>query len=560
MQPHSQPSPSATPRSDAAPDAVVIGAGHNGLVAANLLADAGWDVVVCEATEHLGGAVRSAEVTSPGYLSDLYSAFYPLSAASPVLRGLELDRYGLHWTHAPSVLAHVFPDDRCAVLSRDLEETAASVAEFAAGDGDAWRQLAAEWEEIRQPLIDALFTPLPALGPATRLLARLGAAGALRMARLGVLPVRRLGEERFAGAGAPMLLAGNALHADLSPEGAGSAIYGWLLAMLGQSYGFPVPVGGAGMLTQSLANRLAARGGSLRLAAPVESVEVRAGTAVGVRLASGERIAARRAVLADVTAPALFLDLVGEQHLPPRFVRDLDNFQWDTPTLKVDWAVRAKVPWTAPGARGAGTVHLGVDLDGLTRYAADLATRQVPREPFLLFGQMTTADPSRSPAGTESAWAYTHLPPGVRLDEGDIAEHVERIEARVERHAPGFRDLVIGRRVASPGQLERENSSLVHGAVNGGTAQLHQQLVFRPVPGLGGAGTPIDRLFLSGSSAHPGGGVHGAPGSNAARAALGRAGLFGGGRRKATQLLRNRIYRDPGSSDHHPAGLSTRRS
>ncbi|MBV9823343.1 MAG: NAD(P)/FAD-dependent oxidoreductase [Actinobacteria bacterium] len=542
MQPHSLSSAPAE-RSDSTPDAVVIGAGHNGLVAANLLADAGWDVVVCEATEHLGGAVRSAEVTSPGYLSDLFSAFYPLSAASPILHGLELERYGLHWTHAPHVLAHVFPDDRCAVLSRDLDVTAASVEEFAAGDGDAWRQLAAEWEQIRQPLIDALFTPLPALGPATRLLTRLGAAGALRMARLGVLPVRRLGEERFGGDGAPMLLAGNALHADLSPEGAGSAIYGWLLAMLGQSVGFPVPVGGAGMLVRSLADRFAARGGTVRLAAPVESVEVRAGVAVGVRLASGERIGARRAVLADVTAPLLYRDLVGVEHLPDRFVADLDNFQWDTPTIKIDWAVREKVPWTAPGARGAGTVHLGVDLDGLTRYAADLATRRVPREPFLLFGQMTTADASRSPAGTESAWAYTHLPLGVRLSEDDLAEHVERIEDRVERHAPGFRELVIGRHIASPATLQHDNPSLVHGTVNGGTAQLHQQLVFRPVPGFGGASTPVDRLFLAGSSAHPGGGVHGAPGSNAAKAALARDGLLGGGRRKAAELLMRRIYR-----------------
>jgi phytoene dehydrogenase-like protein len=557
MQATSQAQRAGGARSDDAPDAVVIGAGHNGLVAANLLADQGWDVVVCEATPQLGGAVRSAEVTSPGYLSDLFSAFYPLSAASPVLRALELDRYGLHWTHSPSVLAHVFPDDRCAVLSRDLDQTAASVEEFAAGDGAAWRAMAEQWESIRQPLIDALFTPLPALGPALRLLGGLGGAGALRMARMALLPVRRLGEERFNGAGAPILLAGNALHADLPPEGAGSAIYGWLLAMLGQSYGFPVPVGGAGMLTQSLANRLAAGGGTLRLSSPVESIEISDGAAVAVRLASGERIRARRAVLADVTAPALYRDLVGEANLPAGFVADLDNFQWDSPTLKIDWAVRSKVPWTAAGARGAGTVHLGVDLDGLTRYAADLATRQIPRQPFLLFGQMTTADPSRSPAGTESAWAYTHLPPGVEFSDEAIAEHVDRVEATVERHAPGFADLVAGRYVQSPLRLEQENPSLVHGAVNGGTAQLHQQLVFRPVPGFGGASTPIDRLFLSGSSAHPGGGVHGAPGSNAARAALARNGLLGGGRRKASELVMGRLYRGSAGERHAVDGGSS---
>lgn len=528
----------------------MIGAGHNGLVAANLLRDAGWDVVLCEATSHIGGAVRSAEVTAPGYLSDLFSAFYPLSAASPVLRALELDRYGLQWTHSPSVLAHVFPDDRCAVLSRDLATTAASVDEFAAGDGAAWRALAEEWDDIRQPLIDALFTPLPAIGPATRLLAALGTGGTLRMARRAVLPVRRMGEELFKGAGAPILLAGNALHADLSPEGAGSAIYGWLLAMLGQSHGFPVPVGGAGRLTESMASRFSANGGSIRLASAVEGIEIRSGRAVGVRLVTGERLAARRAVVADVTAPILFRELVGEHRLPPRFVRDLDNFQWDTPTLKVDWALDGPVGWTAPDARGAGTVHLGVDLDGLTRYAADLATRQVPETPFLLFGQMTTADPSRSPAGTESAWAYTHLPTGVELTEELVHAHVELVEATIERHAPGFSGRIVGRFVQSPAMLELENPGLVHGAVNGGTAQLHQQLVFRPVPGLGGAATPIDRLFLGGSSAHPGGGVHGGPGANAARAALARDNLLGAGRRRAAQLLLNRIYSPTDSGQH----------
>jgi phytoene dehydrogenase-like protein len=525
-----------------AADAVVIGAGHNGLVAANLLADAGWDVVLCEATHYVGGAVRSAEVAAPGYLSDLFSAFYPLSAASPVLRGLQLDRYGLEWTHAPDVLAHVFPDDRAVVLSRDVDRTAASVDAFAPGDGDAWHDLVSAWEDIREPLIDALFTPLPALLPARRLVAALGAAGALRMARQAVLPVRRMGEELFRGAGAPILLAGNALHADLPPEGAGSAIYGWLLAMLGQSYGFPVPVGGAGKLTEAMARRLRASGGSIRVDSAVQSIDIADGRAVAVRLAGGERLSARRAVIADVTAPILYGALVGDRHLPPRFVRDLTNFQWDSPTLKVDWALRERVPWTATEARNAGTVHLGVDLDGLTRYAADLATRKVPAEPFLLFGQMTTADASRSPSGTESAWAYTHLPVDVEYTDELINSHVERVQQTVERHAPGFGALIVGRYVQSPGALQQQNPSLVHGAVNGGTAQLHQQLIFRPVPGLGGAGTPIDRLYLGGSSAHPGGGVHGGPGANAARAALARDGFLGGVRRRGARLLMNRLY------------------
>ncbi|MDQ1501996.1 MAG: hypothetical protein QOI86_5336, partial [Actinomycetota bacterium] len=176
--------------------------------------------------------------------------------------------------------------------------------------------------------------------------------------------------------------------------------------------------------------------------------------------------------------------------------------------------------------------------------AAELAMRRAPNQPFMLLGQMTTADPSRSPQGTESAWSYTHLPSATPITAEMVEAHVERMERTIERHAPGFGELVAGRLVQSPAALERENPSLVHGSVNGGTAQLHQQLVFRPVPGLGGASTPIDRLYLAGASAHPGGGVHGGPGSNAARAALRRDSTLGSGRRLATRALMKRLYSD----------------
>ncbi len=529
-------------REGSAPDAVVIGAGHNGLVAANLLADAGWDVVVCEATPHAGGAVRSAEVTAPGYLSDLFSAFYPLTAASPVLQSLDLGAYGLRWCHAPAVLAHVFPDDRCAVLSRDRGRTAESVAEFDAADAQAWAAVCDQWDGIEDLVLDALFRPFPPVMPGQRLVRRLGLGAALRLARLAILPVRRFGEEAFRGEGAPMLFAGNALHADLSPDAAGSAVYGWLLTMLGQSYGYPVPEGGAGRLVDALVARLEARGGQVRLDSPVREVRVASGTATGVVLDSGEVVSARRAVLADVPAPQLFRDLVGDAHLPPRLVADLANFQWDAATLKIDWALSEPVPWTAGGARGAGTVHMGVDMDGLSEYATALSMRRDPQRPFVLVGQMTTSDPRRSPPGTESAWAYTHLPQEAGDDPERVARQVERVMETIERHAPGFGRLVVGTHVQSPAMLQEHNPALVGGAINGGTAQLHQQLVFRPVPGLAGAATVIDRLFLAGSSAHPGGGVHGGPGSNAARAALIRSGVLGGVRRSVTAQLLKRIY------------------
>jgi len=518
-------------------DAVVIGSGPNGLVAAILLADAGWDVLLLEAQSEPGGAVRSAEVTVPGFVSDLYSAFYPLGMASPVMSRLGLDQHGLRWTHAPKVLAHPLPDGRAAVLSRDLDLTAANLDSFHPGDGDAWRRLYAEWDRLREPLLAALFTPFPPVRAGVRLTRTLGLSGALRFARFGTLSVRRLAQENFAGEAPGLLLAGNAIHTDLAPESAASGIFGWLLAMLGQTVGFPVPVGGAGQLTAALVSRLQAAGARLECNARVERVLVRDGRAVGVRTTDGREYTARRAVLADVDAPSLYLHLVGREHLPALLLADLERFQWDNATVKVDWALSRPIPWTAEGARGAGTVHVGGELDNLSRYCHALDLQLIPAQPFVILGQMTTADPTRSPAGTESAWGYTHVPWRVRGDvggelSGDWSAAVERerfldrLESQVESFAPGFRDCLLARHVQFPGEMEAHDGNLVGGAINGGTAGLHQQLIFRPVPGLGRPETPVTGLYLASSSAHPGGGVHGGCGANAARAAL-HAGVGG---------------------------------
>ncbi|WP_028048291.1 NAD(P)/FAD-dependent oxidoreductase [Cellulomonas sp. URHD0024] len=526
-------------------DAVVIGAGPNGLVAANALVDAGWDVLVLEEQDTPGGAVRTDEVIRPGFHTDLFSAFYPLAAASPVLEGLNLGDHGLHWVHAPTVLAHALDDGRAAVLHRGADDTAAGLDEFAPGDGDAWLRMVEAWRTIRDPLLDALFTPLPPAVALLRLLRRTGIAGALDLARIGVLPVRRLADENFRGEGGGLLLAGNAMHADVPPDAAGSGVFGWLLAMLGQDVGFPVPQGGAGALAGALVRRLEAAGGRVRTGTRVDRVVVSAGRAVGVRTADGRRVRARRAVVADVTAPSLYLDLVGREHLPARLTRDLERFQWDHPTFKVNWAVGQPVPWTAEAARQAGTVHLGRDMRGFVDMAADLSLGRVPEPPFLLFGQMTTADPARSPLGTESAWAYTHVPRGTDWSQAEVEAQVERMESTVERVAPGFRDAVVGRHVQSPADLERANRSLAGGAVNGGTSAIHQQLVFRPTTGLGRPETPVPGLYLASASAHPGGGVHGACGWNAARAALGAASATGRVRRALAHTAWERVLREP---------------
>lgn len=529
------PTPSAPRRSGAASDtvdAVVVGAGPNGLLAAIALAQAGWDVLVLEAQDEPGGAVKSAEVLAPGYVTDLFSAFYPLSAASPIIGGLHLEEHGLRWRHAPHVLAHVLPDDRCAVLSRDVDETAASVESFAAGDGAAWREMFGQWKEIRDVVLDALFTPMPPVRPALRLLRELGVGGVLDLARFAALPVHRMGIERFSGEGARLLLAGNAMHGDVPPLAVGSGVFGWLLTMLGQDVGFPVPEGGAGQLTRALLSKLHAAGGEVRTGARVERVVVRDGRALGVVTADGRAVRARRGVLADVDAPTLLGTLVGDDLLPPRVVRRLRHFEWDHATVKLNWALSGPVPWTAEGARGAGTVHLGVDLNELVDVSTDMELGRPMRKPFVLFGQMATADPTRCPPGAETAWAYTHLP-------ARHAEHPEKVDAVVravedilERHAPGFHDLVVARGVQGPFDLQDADHNLATGAINGGTAKLHQQLVFRPIPSLGRPETVIDGLYLASASAHPGGGVHGAPGWNAARAALATTRLPAAARRR----------------------------
>lgn len=523
-------------------DAVVVGAGPNGLVAANALADAGWDVVLVEAADEVGGAVRTAEVTAPGFRTDLFSAFYPLAAASPVIRDLGLERHGLRWRRAPAVLAHALDDGREALLEDDADRTAAELDAAAAGDGAAWLDLVEGWRHVRDDVLAALFSPFPPVRALARVLRTVGARGTLDLARLALLPVRRLGAERFRGDAAPLLLTGNAMHADVPPDAAGSGLLGWLLTMLGQDVGFPVPAGGAGELAAALAARFRAAGGEVLTGTRVDAVAVSGGRAVGVLTADGVRLRARRAVLADVTAPALYGRLLGRRHVPARVLDDLGRFEWDHPTLKVNWALSRPIPWRGAGAGRAGTVHLGVDLDGFVRAAADLATGRAPDRPFLLLGQMTTTDPARSPAGTESVWAYTHLPRRTATrGDVDVAAHVARVEAAVERAAPGFGAAVLARHVQDPAALEAADANLVGGAVNGGTSALHQQLVLRPTPGLGRPETPVAGLYLASASAHPGGGVHGACGWNAARAALADAGPLGAVRRRLAGTAWDRL-------------------
>jgi phytoene dehydrogenase-like protein len=518
-------------------DAVVIGAGPNGLVAANLLVDAGWEVVVLEEAPEPGGAVRSAELIEPGFVNDLFSAFYPFAAASPHIQGLDLERWGLRWLRGGVPVAHPASDGTCPAVGGDVHETASWLNELAPGDGHAWEALYRRWEEVDDGALGAFFGLFPPIRPVIGLARTLGFAELLRFARFAVLPVRRMGEEHFRHDGGTRLLAGNALHADVAPDSPLSGMFGWVLCCLAQQVGFPVPEGGAGNLTAALVRRLEAGGGRLRYGVRAESVQCSAGRAVAV-LAGGERYPAARAVIADVDAPQLYSELLSGEPQAERTRRELVGFQFDNATVKVDWTLDGPIPWLIPRVREAGTVHVAEGMAALTRHQFEIFSRLLPSEPYLVLGQYSHLDPTRAPAGKETAWAYTHVPreivgdsrgelTGRWEDEAESARFADRIEEQVERLAPGFRALIRGRHVFTPPSLQAANRNLVRGALNGGTAQLHQQLVFRPVPSLGRPETPIERLFLGSASAHPGGGVHGGPGANAARAALAAARRFG---------------------------------
>jgi phytoene dehydrogenase-like protein len=511
-------------------DAVVIGAGPNGLVAANHLVDAGWSVLVLEAQDDVGGAVKSDRGVHPDFVHDTFSAFYPLAHASPTIRSFGLEEHGLRWRHAPAVLGHPLPDGSWAMLHRDREITAGLFDQAHAGDGEAWLRLCSQWDRIGDDVVGALLSPFPPVRHGVGALARLRSVGGLDFVKMMLTPASDIGVSRFGGAGPRLVIAGNAGHADIPLNAPGSGLMGILMSMLGQTVGFPVPEGGAGELTQALRRRFESLGGEVRCSAEVTRVEVTDRRATAVRTRDGERFAARQAVIADVVAPHLYGGLVAAEDLPTRTATAMRSFELDPSTVKVDWALDGAVPWASPPPHAPGTFHVADSVEQMTQALGQGSARTIPAAPFMLAGQMTTSDPTRSPAGTESLWAYTHVPQDAIDDAGgeikgtwdrdDCERFADRMQARIEQLAPGFGGKILSRRILGPHELENRDANLIGGAINGGTSQLHQELIFRPVPGMGRAETSIRGLYLGSASAHPGGGVHGAPGMNAARAAL----------------------------------------
>lgn len=499
-------------------DAVVIGSGPNGLAAAIRLAEAGRSVVVLEAADHYGGAVRTEELTLPGFLHDTFSSVYPAGAASPVFGRMPLAQHGLEWVHPAACYAAPLPDGVPAgVLYRSIADTAASLNAIHDGDGDAWSSFAGPFVDAWDGLRATMLSGFPPVGGPLKLLAQAGPIGTLNFARLLPESTVGLGRRLFDGGGARVWLYGAAMHGDTPPQAPGGAIAAAYLNLLGHTVGWPSPRGGAGRLADALVGYLRSLGGEVRTGARVERVVVRDGRAVGVGVAGGEEVAAS-IVIADVMPHALAA-LTGDA-LRGWYGAMLKRYVYGASTLKLDWALDGPIPWSDPAVAGAGTVHVGgLEDEFLETIAA--SEKGLAERPFLLLGQQSVADPTRAPAGKHTAWAYTHGPRDLVWTDAAVEQQAARVEAQVERYAPGFRDRILARHVLSPSGLQARNANLVNGDVGGGSYLL-RQVVFRPLPKLSPYRTPVKGLFLGSAATFPGGAVHGVPGDAAAAAALRR--------------------------------------
>lgn len=464
-------------------DAIVVGAGPNGLSAAIELARAGKSVLVLEAQRTPGGGARTGEITLPGFRHDTGSAVHPLAAASPFFKTLPLAEHGLEWIDPPAALAHPFDDGTAALLVRST----AATGETLGGDAARYRRLmdplVADWERLVRDALAPLHVPRHPLA-----LARFGV--------LAVQPAALLARWAFRGERARALFAGIAAHAMMPLTWAPTAAFGLLLGAAGHTSGWPVPRGGAGSITAALGSYLRTLGGVVRTETPVTSLD---------------ELPPARAVLLNVT-PRQVLRLAGRR-LPAGYRKQLERYRYGPGVFKMDWALAGPIPWTARECARAATVHLGATMAECAAAERLPWEGRHPARPFVLLVQPSLFDPARAPAGHHTAWAYCHVP------RGSTEDMTARLEAQIERFAPGFRDLVLARHVSPPAALERENANLVGGDISGGVSDL-RQLFFRPAIRLDPYTTPVKGLFVCSSSTPPGPGVHGLCGYYAARAAL----------------------------------------
>jgi phytoene dehydrogenase-like protein len=464
-------------------DAIIVGSGPNGLAAAITLARAGRSVCVYEAKETVGGGVRSAELTLPGFIHDICSAIHPLGMASPFFRALPLAKYGLEWIQPPAALAHPFDDGTAALLERSIEMTGDTLGQDAAAYRKLMTPFVADWSKLEDFLLGPLRLPRHPLA-------------LLRFGLCAMRSAHGLAQDRFAGERARGFFAGLAAHAIMPLERLPTAAFGLLLGVLGHVVGWPFPRGGAQSLSNALASYLRTLGGEI---------------VTGVPVACLDALPAARAVLLDIT-PRQVLEIAGKR-LPGGYRRQLARYRYGPGAFKVDWALAGPVPWRASACTRAGTVHLGGTLAEIAASERAVWEGKQAERPFVLVAQQSLFDPSRAPPGRHVAWAYCHVPHGSTLD---MTEHIER---QVERFAPGFRERVLARSVMSPQALERYNPNYIGGDINGGVQDLWQ-LFTRPTWRLVPYAIPVRGLYICSSSTPPGGGVHGMCGYFAARAAL----------------------------------------
>lgn len=464
--------------------AVVVGAGPNGLAAAIALARAGVKVKVYEAKETIGGGCRTQELTLPGFRNDVCSAIHPLAAGSPFLRTLPLADHGLEWIHPEFALAHPFDDGTAAVLSRSLDDTARGLGK----DGEAYCHLmqpfAKNWDNFATAI----------LGPLVRM-----PSDPLLMARFG-LHARRsatdLAGSVFTTENARGLFAGLSAHANVPLTAPLTASFGLLLGSAAHGVGWPFPRGGSQSIVDAMARYLGQLGGNVETNRHIEALD-------GLDNVD--------AILFDLT-PRQVLAIAGKR-LSEGYRRKLQRFRYGAGVFKVDYALDGPVPWTAPECLHAGTVHLGGSMAEIVASENAVADGRIPERPYVLVGQQSLFDSSRAPAGKHTLWAYCHVPAGAPEDM------TERIEAQIERFAPGFRDRVLARHGMSPKELEAYNSNYIGGDIAGGS-HAGLQLLFRPAASLSPYRTSDPRLYLCSASTPPGAGVHGMCGHFAAKAAL----------------------------------------
>ncbi|MFZ5892925.1 MAG: phytoene desaturase family protein [Myxococcota bacterium] len=501
------------------PDAIVIGSGPNGLVAALRLAHAGLSVLVVEANPRRpGGSLGSEEGTLPGFVHDFGAAFFPMARVSPAFRSLSLERYGVTWLNAEIESCHPALDGSSASIIRLNADVPRSQSYFGSSDDTrVWERIARVHAAEEATLFDGLLGPLPGFGFPLRI----GLFRALRLASWFAASAGGLSKRWFRSSAARRVFPGLAMHADVGPFDLTGAALGYTLGMCATSVGFPIPRGGAQSLTNALVTLLELSGGQVRLGARVESIVVRGKRAAAVKLEGGEEIAARLAIVADTSPTNLLLRLVPSESLPSWVLSRVRRYRYAAGTFKLDWALGGPVPWRDSDACRAATVHVGESLEDLAAVTRAVRAGEIPEQPYLVVGQQSLFDTTRAPLGAHTLYCYTHVPSRVAPSWAAATEaFADRVEKRIEALAPGFRSLILGRRALSPEALERANENLVGGDLGGGSQHWSQQLFFRPFFPAFRYRMPLAGLYLCSSSTHPGAGAHGMCGQNAAERVL----------------------------------------